>query len=103
MKCPVCENTLPTRLVIEPETKKFQCQKCTNWIMPTKKSVSKIKLVIGTFSFITGIPLGAFCSYLWLGDSRPWFSLYFLVFGSAAILLVVTLYSRKHLQFTLCQ
>ena len=102
MKCPVCDSPLPTRLVIEPETKKYQCRQCTNWVMPTPKSVSRIKLVIGTFSFLTGIPLGAFCSYLWIGESRPWFALYFLVFGSAAILLAVTVFSRRNLKFMVC-
>ena len=102
MNCPVCQSALPTSLVFADENKKYQCQACSNWIMPTKKSVSKIKLVMGTFSFISGIPLGAYCCYLWLGTSQPWFALYFLLFGTAAIITVVSIYSRAQIRFLLC-
>lgn len=101
LKCPVCQSTLPTRLVFASEEKKYQCESCTNWIMPTRQSVSRIKLVMGTFSFIAGIPLGAYCCYLMLGVAEPWFALYFLLFGTAAILLVVSVYSRAKIRFFL--
>ena len=102
MKCPVCQTALPTKLAFATEEKKYQCASCTNWIMPTRQSVAKIKLVMGTFSFISGIPLGAYCCYLLLGVSEPWFALYFLLFGTAAIILVVGLYSRAKIRFLLC-
>lgn len=102
MKCPVCQSVLPTKLVFASELRKYKCPACTNWIKPTTKSMSAIKLVMGTFSFIAGIPLGAYCSYLMVGQSEPWLSLYFLIFGTAAILLVVTVYSRAKIRFFLC-
>ena len=57
---------------------------------------------MGTFSFVAGIPLGAYCSYLMFGAAQPLFALYFLVFGTAAILLVVSLYSKRNIRFFLC-
>jgi len=103
LKCPVCQKPLPTSLVFASELKKYQCASCTNWIMPTQKSMSKIKLVMGTFSFISGIPLGAYCCYLWFGSAQPWFALYFLLFGTAGIFTVVSVYSRAQIRFLLCQ
>ena len=71
MKCPVCQSALPTKLVFASENKKYQCANCTNWITPTHKSMSKLKLVMGTFCFVSGIPLGAYCNYLMFGANKP--------------------------------
>ena len=102
LTCPVCHEPLPLTLVFSDELKKHQCAKCTNWVMPTRKSVSRIKLIVGLFGFVTGIPLGAFCTYLWFGTSQPLFAVYFLFFGTATILGIVTLYAKARIKFFLC-
>ena len=100
--CPVCQEPLPLTLVFSDELKKHQCVKCTNWVMPTRESVSRIKLIVGLFGFLTGIPLGAFCTYLWFGLFQPLSALYFLIFGTATILGIVTLYAKARIKFFLC-
>ena len=99
MNCPVCHKELPLKFVYAAELKKYECPSCSSSIITTKKSMSKIKLGMGTFSFVTATPLGAYCCYLWLGTAQPLFSMYFLFFGTAGILLIVSLYSKSHIKF----
>ena len=99
MICPLCQKELPLSFIYATELKKYECPSCADTIITTRKSMSKIKLIMGTFSFITATPLGAFCCYLWFGSAQHILSLYFLFFGIAGIFTVVSLYSKNHIKF----
>jgi len=97
MKCLECESILPFFAYATAE-KKQACPACKSNLVPTEKSMTEIKLVTGTFSFLAAIPLGAFTIFLWF-DEQPWFALYFLVFGSGSVIAAVSIYSRFRIRF----
>lgn len=99
MICPDCRAQLPFTFALATVEKKQQCPVCKNSIIPTEKSMSEIKLVTGTFSFVLAVPLGAFSVYLWAELAEPLSALYFLVFGSGGVLSAVSVYSKYRIRF----
>ena len=98
MNCPECFADLPFVFVYAETDSKKKCPDCNSELAPTEKSMTEIKLVAGTFSFLSAMPLGAFSLYLWF-ESQPWSMLYFLVFGTGSVISVVSLYSKMRIRF----
>ena len=99
MICPECKEQLPIIFALATEDKKVKCSTCKSELLPTAKSMSEIKLVTGTFSFVTGVPLGMYCFNLWVGNDQLGFALYFLLFGTGGVVSAVTLYSKMRMKF----
>ena len=98
MKCPECHTPLPFVFVYTEADSKKQCPACKSEIVPTEKSMTEIKLVTGTISFLAATPLGSFSLYLWF-ENQPWTMLYFLFFGVGSVISVASLYSKYRIRF----
>lgn len=98
MKCPECLVSLPFVFAYATVEKKQACPACKSDLVPTERSMTEIKLVTGTFSFLAAVPLGAFSLYLWF-ENQPWTMLYFLVFGTGGVISTVSLYAKMRIRF----
>jgi hypothetical protein len=101
MICPVCSDSLPFSFAFTSGLGKKYCPACKNSIMPTSQSMEKIQKFSVVLSFIAGIPLGAICSYLWIGALQFELAIFVFVMGVAGVIGSAYIYSKSHIKFHL--
>lgn len=61
--------------------------------------MEKIQKMSVIFSFVSGIPLGIACSYIWLVILQPLLALFVFFVGIAGVIGTSYFYARSHIRF----
>ena len=99
MNCPACTDSLPFYFAFSSGIGKKQCPACKKSLVPTSQSMGKIQKVSVILSFIAGIPLGAVCSYLWIGTLQFELAMFVFVVGIVGVIGSAYFYSKSHIEF----
>ena len=99
MKCPACTDPLPFYFAFSSGLGKKKCPGCKKWLVPTSQSIEQIQKISVIMSFIAGIPLGAVCSYLWIGTLQFELAMFVFVIGIIGVIGSAYIYSKSHIKF----
>ena len=99
MDCPGCRKPLPFYFAFASGPGKKHCPACNSIISPTKESMEKIQKMSVMFSFVSGIPLGIACCYLWLVALQPGLALFVFVLGIGGVIGSTYIYARANIRF----
>jgi hypothetical protein len=99
MDCPICSKPLPFYFAFTSGIEKKSCPACSSIIAATKTSMEKIRKIAGIFSFVSGIPLGIVCCYLWLVALRPGIALVVFFLGIGGVIGCSYIYARANIRF----
>lgn len=99
MDCPGCSKQLPFYFAFASGISRKKCPACSNSISPTRESMEKIQKMSVIFSFVSGIPLGIACCYLWLVTLQPGLAIFVFGVGIIGVMGSSYIYARSNIRF----